>query len=503
MIRRNNRPDSFVLPCFLMVLGLFSCTENKSHSGGPEGRPNILFIAVDDLRPQLGVYGEDFMVTPHMDRLAREGRLFTNHYVIVPTCGPSRYALLTGQYPQNTAELRNDIFEKTTALQTRPTNPESMVDAFRRNGYYTVGMGKISHSADGFVYGYTDSVSDVRELPYSWDEFHFNPGKWVTGWNAFFAYANGENRQSLDRQVKPYESGNVGDNGYPDGLTAELALKQLDVLKERAEPFFLAVGFFKPHLPFNAPQKYWDLYDEAQLPITNAHDIPENTHNASLHGSGEFNGYLKGDEKAGLDHELSPAYARKLRHAYFAATSYVDAQIGKVLEALEKNNLSQNTIIVIWGDHGWHLGDQRVWGKHTLSEYALRSTLIVKTPGISAPGQPSNAIIESTDIYPTLLDLTNQEIPDELVGKSFKNILNDPDADSDGMAFSYFRNGISLRTPRYRMTRYFRDQQPVTELYDYQTDPFETRNVAGANPEILESLQAKWENGDTGLYSGE
>ena len=148
MIRRNNRPDSFVLTYFLMVLGLFSCTENNSHSGGPEGRPNILFIAVDDLRPQLGVYGEDFMVTPHMDRLAREGRLFTNHYVIVPTCGPSRYALLTGQYPLNTAELRNDIFEKTTALQTRPTNPDSMVDAFRRNGYYTVGMGKIHPQSD-------------------------------------------------------------------------------------------------------------------------------------------------------------------------------------------------------------------------------------------------------------------------------------------------------------------------------------------------------------------
>src|SRR5690606_33978537 len=186
----------------------------------------------------------------------------------------------------------------------------------------------------------------------------------------------------------------------------------------------------------------------------------------SLHGSGEFNGYLKGDEKAGLDHELSPAYARKLRHAYFAATSYVDAQIGKVLKALEKNNLSQNTIIVIWGDHGWHLGDQRVWGKHTLSEYALRSTLIVKTPGISAPGQPSNAIIESTDIYPTLLDLTNQEIPHELVGKSITTIVNELDGDSDRMAFSYVRNGVSLRALRYRMTPYFRDAQPVPVLYE-------------------------------------
>lgn len=497
---RNKRHFNLIIVCSFITF--LSCSEeNISSEKEFENKPNILFIAVDDLRPQLGAYGEDYMVTPHMDQLAREGRLFTNHYVTVPTCGPSRYSLLTGQYPTSTAELNNNIFYHATAGKPKGQKPESMAEAFRRNGYYTVGMGKISHSADGFVYGYTDPVSNIKELPHSWDEFHFNAGKWKTGWNAFFAYSSGENRQSLDRQVKPYESGPNGDNNYPDGLTAEVAVEKLRELKEKAEPFFMAVGFFKPHLPFTSPQEYWNLYDEENLPLTNSHEIPKNTHKASLQESGEFNGYRQGEEKAGLSHELSDSYARKVRHAYFAATSYVDAQVGKVIEALEKNGLADNTVIVLWGDHGWHLGDHRVWGKHTLSEYALRSALIVKTPDITAPGTPSNAIVETVDIYPTLMDLTNQEIPDYLEGKSFENILRDPNANSDSTAFSYFRKGITMRTPRYRLTKYFRDEHPDTELYDYKTDPFETQNIAEDNSDIVNSLMRKLEKGNTGLYN--
>lgn len=484
--------------CTLLILCL-AC-QNEEPSAQHSTPPNILFITVDDLRPQLGAYGHEYMVTPHMDRLAKNGRLFANHYVIVPTCGPSRYTMLTGQYPVTRAELRNDIFEKTTAMNHRSDKPESMIEAFRRNGYYTVGIGKISHSPDGLVYGYTDSISDVRELPQSWDEFHFNHGKWGTGWNAFFGYADGGNRQSLDSEVKPYESAQVDDNGYPDGLTAQLAISQLNDLKNNDKPFFLAVGFFKPHLPFNAPQKYWDLYQAENLPLPEAPLPPTNTHRSSFHESGEFNRYQKGKEKANLNRDLSPSYARKLRHAYFASVSYVDAQIGKVLDALEKNDLAENTIVVVWGDHGWHLGDHRIWGKHTLSEYSMRSTLIIKSPEMTSPGTPSKAIIESTDIYPTLLDLANLEISGELVGKSFKKILEDPHASSDGLAYGYFRQGITLRTPRYRITRYFRPEQPRVELYDYVTDPFETENVAALHPQIVDSLMNLWLKGNTGLY---
>lgn len=492
---------------YLLSVFLFSgCLDNNEKKVQNEEKPfNVLFLAVDDLRPQLGAYGHDYMVTPNMDRLAMGGRLFRHHYVIVPTCGPSRYALMTGQYPKSTEEINNRIFYTKTAgekgvRKNEIDRPESMAEAFRRNGYYTVGLGKISHSADGFVYGYTDSVSNVMELPNSWDEFHFDAGKWGNGWNAFFGYASGENRQSLNKEVKPYESGEVDDEGYPDGLTAKLAVSQLGELKERPEPFFLAVGFFKPHLPFTAPQKYWDLYDEESLPITKARTIPENTNKASFQESGEFNQYKLGEEKAGLDHELSTDYARKIRHAYFAATSYVDAQVGKVIDALEKNGLDDNTIIVLWGDHGWHLGDERVWGKHTLSEYALRSALIIKSPDQAHPGQPTDAIVESTDIYSTLMDLTGQPIPDYLEGQSLKPIMEDPDSKVDQTAFSYFRKGISMRVPRFRITRYFRKEEPRVELYDYQNDPYETRNIAGNHPDLVDSLLVKWEEGNTGLY---
>lgn len=482
---------------FLFIVFICSCANQQAEI---TQSLNILFIAVDDLRPQLGAYGEDYMVTPNMDRLASEGRLFRHHYVTVPTCGPSRYALLTGQYPHTTAAIRNSIFEETTAGQPKGEQPESMVEFFKRSGYHTVGLGKISHSPDGFVYGYTDSVSSIMELPNSWDEFYFDAGKWGNGWNAFFGYASGENRQSLNKEVKPYEAAAVEDEGYSDGLTAQLAVDQLGQLKDRSDPFFLAVGFFKPHLPFTAPQKYWDLYDEDSIPITNAHNIPENTDRASFHESGEFNQYKLGEEKAGLDHEVSTAYARKVRHAYFAATSYVDTQIGKVLDALDKNGLTENTIIVLWGDHGWHLGDERIWGKHTLSEYALRSALIIKTPGMPEPGIPADAIVESTDIYPTLLDLTGQSISEYLTGQSLSKILQNPKEQLDQTAFSYFRKGISMRLPRYRITKYFREEEPTIELYDYQTDPYETINIAGENPPLVDSLLVQWEEGNTGLY---
>src|SRR5690606_8671239 len=219
------------------------------------------------------------------------------------------------------------------------------------------------------------------EMPHSWDEFLFDADKWGTGWNAFFGYADGSNRQGKKRQVKPYERADVEDTGYPDGITAAIAVEQLGLLAQRDQPFFLGVGFFKPHLPFTAPKKYWDLYEEDDIPLSPVPDLPENVHEASLQKMGEFNSYEAGEEKAALDQRFSDDYARKLRHAYYASVSYVDAQIGKVLDELERLGLADHTIVVLWGDHGWHLGDQRVWGKHTILETALKSPLIIKVPG--------------------------------------------------------------------------------------------------------------------------
>lgn len=482
-----------------VLLQSASCGKPPAKSAGPV-RPNILFIAVDDLRPELGCYGNSYIHSPNIDKLASRGRLFLNHYVNVPTCGASRYSMLTGRYPQNQASLQNNIFEKTTAGKEKGAEPESMIELFRRNGYYTVGIGKISHAVDGRVYGYNDAVSNKWELPNSWDQFLFNAGKWETGWNAFFGFSNGESRTSLGGNVKPYESANVEDNGLPDGLTAELATHQLDSLKKIKQPFLLAVGFFKPHLPFTAPKKYWDLYNEDGIELSPAKNIPAGMHAASLHNNAEFNQYKKGEEKPTLNNPVSDAYARKLRHAYYAAVSYVDAQIGKVLDHLKATGLDKNTIIVLWGDHGWHLGDQRVWGKHTLSEYSLRSPLIISYPGIQKPGECSKAIVESVDIYPTLLSLAGCTAMTKLDGRTLAPLLNDPVARSNQMAFGYFNKGITLRTERYRITKYYRKEQPTIELYDHQLDPFETKNIAKQNPVITDSLFLWLRQGDTGLY---
>jgi arylsulfatase A-like enzyme len=463
-------------------------------------KPNVLFIYVDDLRPDLNVYGNRLVKSPNMDRLAAGGTVFKNQFVTQPTCGASRFSLLTGRRPRNLVQITNGAIEKEIADQPKTERPETFVDHLRRNGFHTVGIGKISHSADGYVYDYTAPVSNKRELPYSWDELLFNPGKWGTGWNAFFGYADGTNRQMQKGAVKPYEDADVEDDSYPDGLTANLASEKLKELATSKKPFFLGVGFFKPHLPFNAPKKYWDLYDESAISITPSPEIPENVNPASLHGSGEFNQYSLGEEKASLQKSVSDAYARKLKHAYYAAISYTDAQIGKVINQLEALGLDKNTIVVVWGDHGWHLGDYRVWGKHTIFDQALRSVLIVKVPGTKG-SRVRQEIVSSVDIYPTLMELCGVAPPGDLDGKSFGALLKDNKKTNwSNVAYSYFNKGISARTDRYRYTRYFRAQQPVEELYDHNTDPNENKNVAAEQPEIVKAMSEIWEKGDTGLF---
>ncbi len=484
----------FLSFCVVAILATTGCETKKK-------MPNVLFIAVDDLRPELGSYGNKIAHTPYMDNLASEGVLFKNHFVQVPTCGASRYGLLTGMRPKTPKHLSNKAIEYEISDKAENSIPETFIHQLRRNGYYTVGIGKISHSADGLVYGYTEEPSDKRELPNSWDELVFDSGKWGTGWNSFFGYSNGENRQSLKKMVKPYEAGNVNDDGYVDGLTANLTISKLRELKKRSEPFFLGVGFFKPHLPFNAPKKYWDLYDRNEIPLSTNPTIPENINLKSLHDSGEFNQYKLTDESAGLSHTLSDAYSKKLRHSYLAAVSYIDAQIGKVLDELHSLGLDENTIVVVWGDHGWHLGDQRVWGKHTIFEKALKSVLIIKAPKLGLTHKVINSVVETVDIYPSLLQLCNVDLPYKTDGESFIDQIRNPNTQNNTVAYSYFRNGISLRTDSYRLTKYFRKEEPSIELYDHASDPDETRNIARSRPDIVQELMPLLDEGDTGLYA--
>ncbi len=493
---------NFKILCIYLTLisTLFSCAGNggSADKNLPE-KPNILFITIDDLRPELGCYGNDYIKSPNIDKLAESGAVFTNHFVQIPTCGASRYSMLTGMLPKTKGHLSNEACRNLISRKPETETPETFIHHLRRNGYYTLGVGKISHYPEGLLYGYTDTIGTEYELPHSWDEMLFNPGKWGTGWNAFFGYADGENRQSLNRQVKPYEMADVPDTGYPDGLSAELAMERLRELAKNDKPFFLGVGFFKPHLPFNAPKKYWDLYDEEKIPLSPNPNIPENVNKASLHGSGELNGYKLSDENASLKGPVSDEYARKLRHAYFACVSYTDAQVGKLMDELEKLGLAENTIVVIWGDHGWHLGDQLVWGKHTIFERALRSAFILNIPG-KTNGINIDKVVSTVDIYPTLMDLCHVEMPYSTEGRSLLPLLSNSQAEWEDASYGYFLNGISLRTDRYRLTRYFREAEPVIELYDHSTDPYETKNIAADRPEIVERLMPQWEKGNTGLY---
>ncbi|MEX0288228.1 MAG: sulfatase [Flavobacteriaceae bacterium] len=468
-----------ILGCVALIF--LNCQEK-------EQRPNVLFIAVDDLRPELGVYGNSSIHSPHIDAIAKEGAFFTHHYVHVPTCGASRYALLTGLRPSKPVHLTNAAIEKELSDKTEGDIPETFIHRLKNEGYHTVGIGKISHSADGFLYGYEENVSDKKELPHSWSELIFDPGKWQTGWNAFFGYASGENRQSLKKQVKPYEKGAVNDEGYVDGLTTKLALSKLRELKNSEKPFFMGIGFFKPHLPFNAPKKYWDLYERSSIPISENPNIPENLSSYSLHESGEFNQYALGEEKAGLAKSISSPYAQKLKHAYWASISYIDAQIGKIRKELKALDLDDNTIIILWGDHGWHLGDQRVWGKHTLFENALKSPLIIRSPQMDHRVNKIENIVETVDIYPTLLELCGLKPQHALDGESLVRTMTSKESSGEGTAYGYFRNGITVRTQNYRLSKYFHQDSSAVELYDHLKDPLETRNIAGEQPSLVEEL---------------
>lgn len=475
----------FSIACFVCLLLAAACP-----AGERKAQPNVLFIIVDDLRPQLCSYGHAQMHTPNMDRLAATGVRFSNQFVAAPTCGASRYAMLTGYWPSKPIDLSNNAFQQLRNRQA--DGPESMVELFRDGGYRTVGIGKISHSPDGRVYGYDKPVSDIDEMPNSWDEMGVPAGEWGTGWRAFFAYADGTDRTARlqqDQPAPPTESADIEDTDYPDGLIAQAAIEKLAELKENDHPFFLAVGFFKPHLPFNAPQKYWDLYPVEKVELSPAPKAPEGVNPMAIHDGGiEAARYTHPD-----NWRQDEAHHRHLRRGYMASVSYIDAQIGKVLDALEAQDLADDTIVVLWGDHGWHLGDLSVWGKHTLFDWSLHSPLIIRVPGTNNAGQAAQGVVESVDIYPTLADLCGLAPPADIHGISLLPMLEDPTESIKPAAFSFWNNGaISMRTEQYRLTRYQREGQAIYELYDLDADPHETRNIASEQPDLVKRLSASF-----------
>ncbi len=454
-----------------------------------EQRPNVVFIAVDDLRTELGCYGLPYVQSPHLDQLARQGVLFRNHYVQVPTCGASRYALLTGRSPAATGvtQANNAFYRKPTALTTDVTaGAQSMPEMFRRNGYHTTLIGKISHTPDGKIYAYNGTGDGRPELPHAWDEFCTPVGPWKRGWGAFFAYQNGRHREDGGGHSELMEFTATEDNQLPDGLMAETAVAKLHELQQAGKPFFLGLGFFKPHLPFVATRADWEAFDYDQIPLI---EHPQKPDSQYWHGSGEFFRYHAAHKKTV---PLAQEDAQQARRAYLACVRYIDRQIGHVLQALDTLKLSNNTIVVVWGDHGWHLGESAIWGKHAPYERTLRSTLIIRAPGIAHEGVTSQALVETTDIYPTLVDLCHlpsTKTHHPLDGRSLRPLLDGTATSVHSCAISYWGKAVSVRTQDYRLI-VRRDDGRVTgqELYSVRQGDDPTDNIADTQPESVEQL---------------
>lgn len=451
-------------------------------------RPNVLLICIDDMRPQLGAYGYDYMHTPNLDQLATEGRLFKRHYAQVPTCGPSRACMLTGKNLIQKSDISHPHLARQLMHTPEPVDPETLIHHFKQNGYYTVGAGKVSHHGDGWYYDKISRQGDW-ELPHSWNEYLKDEGSRWGAQAQVHGYAFGKNRYEFD--MPPFECADVADTDYPDGRLANRAVKKLGELAGTEQPFFMAVGFFKPHLPFAAPKKYWDLYDREKIPLSPNPDLPNGVDPVFLHDSGEFFGQYKGGlEKGGAGKRLSDDYARQIRHGNFAAVSYMDAQVGKVLDQLKATGLDKNTIILVWVDHGWHLGDHTIWGKHSTFERAVNSLLIVKHPDMPQAGQATDALVASIDIYPTLCELAGLPQPAGLDGQSFVKAVDNPADKGKSEVISYWRDILTLRTDRYRMALYNDGKMQKVMLFDHNNDPYETRNISVGHPELVDRLTA-------------
>jgi iduronate 2-sulfatase len=376
----------------IALSGLIGCSQNL---GFARKKPNVLFIAIDDLRPELGCYGEKIVHSPNIDRIAAEGVRFNRAYCQEAICGPSRASLMTGMRPDSIGVVENNTYFRDTVpdVLTLPAH-------FVNHGYTTIGIGKVYHDRqDDETSWNREAASPPRPKPYpvmgyqlpeTLEYFKVKHKEIREKYGEFFIYSLGSG--------PAWEAYDIADNMYEDGYYADQAVASLDEIKD--DPFFLAVGFRKPHLPFIAPKKYWDLYDPADIDLADNPFAPKDAPSIGLHASFELR-TRKGIPKAG---DISDQQARKLIHAYLACVSYVDAQIGKVLDKLEALGLRENTVVMLWGDHGWHLGEHGIWGKATNYEIATRVPLIISVPGRSR-NVASDALVELVDMYPTLSEL--------------------------------------------------------------------------------------------------
>ncbi|MGB7393074.1 MAG: sulfatase [Pricia sp.] len=440
---------------------------------------NVLIICIDDLRPELASFGETYIHSPNIDSLVSVSQAFSRHYVNAPSCGPSRYAFLTGRYGLKYRDKGNQsLFARAKDIEKKDSIVPSMPKWFRKNGYTTVSVGKVSHHPGGR--GGNDWNDDkIPEMPNAWDRHLMPVAEWQHPRGAMHGLAHGKIRTPDERDV--LEAVDDGDKSYPDGHIAEEGLRQLDELAKNNRPFFLAIGLIKPHLPFGMPKRYLDLYENADIPPVPHPEKP--TGKTTWHRSGEFMNY----DRQGKDPREDEAFALKLKKYYAACVSYADKHVGDILKKLKETGADKNTIVVLWGDHGWHLGEHAIWGKHSLFEESLRSPLIIQDPETEHKGQMSDAVVESVDVFPTLCELTGLPVPDFAEGTSLVPIIADPYSKGHE-AVAFKGPATTIRTDRYRFIQHGSGD---VELYDHGSATKEQLNIAQRHPKLVAKLRNK------------
>lgn len=467
-------------------------------------KPNILFISIDDLRPTLGAYGDPIAITPNMDKLASEGFTFRETFAQVAVCAPSRASLMTGVRPDSTR-----VWHLEDKFREINPNAVTMPQYFSKFGYHTVNIGKIFHNY------MPDSAS--------WDEPDLRPAQylredWMKRDGETFYISEEINRsQAINRdsllKLLPnryadgwntgpaWESANVHDTMYYDGAQTELAKRTLSRLAKTDEPFYMGLGYFRPHLPFAVPEKYWNLYDPSKIPLAKNPNVPKNAPGYTMNSMYELRHY---DGFGNIGHpqssyRMGKDTARVLKHGYYASVSYVDALLGNLIAHMKKIGIYENTIIILWGDHGWKLGEHNSWGKMTNYNIDLKVPMIIRYPNQKNKGAQTFAITELVDMFPSLCELAGIKAPDYMQGTSFVPLMNNPKRNWKSAAFSQFHRkpkeaadgkrymGYSINTKKYHYIEWYtwdtkngtRGQLKDTELYDLQKDPLETVNISG------------------------
>lgn len=502
-MRTWTKPLVYAVLVSTMAAGSIAFAAAKSSD-----RPNVVFIAMDDMRPELGCYGRDHVVSPNIDRLAGKGMVFQRAYCQQSVCNPSRASVMTGLRPDSTG-----VYDLVTHFREKVPDVVTLPQHFKNNGYHTQAIGKIYHPAfPGKAIG-----SDLGDAP-SWSvpawlggpRYYYSPlGQKLT--RGVYEKKTGKSGAAADDWKDDFlrslatEAPDVSDNTLYDGQVADRSIAALQgfAADANAAPFFLAVGFLKPHLPFIAPKRYWDLYDPAKLEITSLRHPPKNVPAPAIDVvldelRDSYPWDVRVDPKTGQPvsgdavydmpgkGDLLPEQERRLLHGYYACVSFVDAQVGKITAELDRLGLAENTIVVVWGDHGYHLGELSMWSKFTNFEIGTRSPLVVYDPRIDPPRHATDAIVEFIDIYPGLSELAGLPLPGHLEGTSFAPLMHNPELPGRAAAYSQYPRrdlmGYSVKTDRFRYTEWRQEMGHGAtvgiELYDHARDPDETVNRA-------------------------